>query len=676
LGSLQTLAAELAITIANQSTWLAIGQALLFGVVCFAFGVGAARLTGLLASDAPAGETLGVGLGCGLLVLAAWWATVISGGRSLFTPVAVGFAVALTIGIAQRVRHGSGAGYSLSGSTQSLESTASGPAEIKPMIVAASGAALFVVAMALLYGSTMSASARDSVQPVEFMDEAFYSILGRDLAATGSESIYSTSGFADLSGLPDQTWYHWGEIWLAAAVIASFGTAAVDARNLVVLPVLLLAAAALSGTVVRRLADTSSRRAYAFGFVACLVLAPVPLIPGPYFSSSTAGLIFSITVYGLAAVAVLLGLYSMTTLRSRNATWAISTFVGTSTAMILPAHLVVAILAFVGTASVWAIRVVRSSVTGQRRPRVAPIWRRTLAIALVGVVSTIVWGFATGHAAIGNSGSPTVFPFNDVWRASILITVICSGAFLVIPIAWYLERREESLRTDLYLGTMVILAAGAVAWGLRLSEFTMFYFFYAGIAVFATPVAVVAVWSVVGRLRKAGHARVAFGLVMLCVLQLDMGLVAGLRQLQQFGPHEYAPISVDLLTAIGQLPSDARLAYACAPFEEVGFAGSRLLSIDAHTGRRVVPMCFEAESLSALVGAELSLQVPNTFFKWAPQHTLYPDASAYPSSAEVAAFLKDHGIHYIYADDRHPNSLVAGAVLIAISGDSQVLKVP
>ena len=66
-------------------------------------------------------------------------------------------------------------------------------------------------------------------------------------------------------------------------------------RYLVVLPVLLLAAASLTGTVVRRLARTDSRRAYVFGVLACLFLAPIPLVPGPFFSLWAIGLIFGIT---------------------------------------------------------------------------------------------------------------------------------------------------------------------------------------------------------------------------------------------------------------------------------------------------------------------------------------------------------------------------------------------
>jgi hypothetical protein len=89
-----------------------------------------------------------------------------------------------------------------------------------------------------------------------------------------------------------------------------------------------------------------------------------------------------------------------------------------------------------------------------------------------------------------------------------------------------------------------------------------------------------------------------------------------------------------------------------------------------------VPMCFEADYFSTLVGAQPSAQVPSAFFALAPQQTLYPDAAAHPSSAAVAAFLKDHGIDYIYADASHPNSLVANAFPIATSGDAQLLGVP
>ena len=126
--------------------------------------------------------------------------------------------------------------------------------------------ALFVVVVALLYGATMAPSPRDGVQPVEFSDEAYYSVLGADLAKSGTESLYSPSGFE--IGPPPQTWYHWGEIWLASALIWAFDADPIQARHLSVLPVLLLAVPALTGTLVRRMTGTTSRGAFLFGFFA------------------------------------------------------------------------------------------------------------------------------------------------------------------------------------------------------------------------------------------------------------------------------------------------------------------------------------------------------------------------------------------------------------------------
>ena len=105
-----------------------------------------------------------------------------------------------------------------------------------------------------------SSRARATVSSrLEVMDTAYYSILGRDLAQTGTETIYSPAGFdAASTGLPDQTWYHWGEAWLAAAAISIFGAAPLDARHFIVLPLVVLAAAAMTGTLVRRLTGATS----------------------------------------------------------------------------------------------------------------------------------------------------------------------------------------------------------------------------------------------------------------------------------------------------------------------------------------------------------------------------------------------------------------------------------
>ena len=155
-------------------------------------------------------------------------------------------------------------------------------------------------------------------------------------------------------------------------------------------------------------------------------------------------------------------------------------------------------------------------------------------------------------------------------------------------------------------------------------------------------------------LRAKGHVLIAAALVILCVVQLGVGAATGMFRLQLFGPHTYQPIPDSILAAIRQLPPDAKLAYACRPLEEVGFGTPRLLSIDAHTGRRVVPMCFEAEVLSGMIGAKVSDKVENLFFANAPQRDFYPNVTAHPSSVETAAFLKSHGIDYIYSDAQAP----------------------
>lgn len=670
--SLELLATEFAFTVADRDAWLAIGLALVLGLGCWIFGTWVARTVGLLQASAPAGEILGVGLGSGLMVLSAWWAAIWSGGRSSFTPVAVGFVLALGLALAGRRRRSR---------LGDVDSVVTGPRRMtrtgwprRSLIVTALAATAFVVALALLYGSTLAPSPRDGVQPVEFVDEAFYAILGRDLVATGTETNLSPSGFTALAGLPAQTWYHWAELWLASAVIAVFGSAPLAARYFIVLPIVLLAAAALTGTFVRRMARTDSRWAYLFGFLACLFLAPVPTIPGPFFSSWAVGMVFGITLYGLGAVAVLLALHCLVALRARAMPWALATFVGSAVAFILPAHIALAVLALLGGGSAWGVRAIRLAVAKSLPWLSGTLWLRISATTGSLLVASAIWGLATGHG-LGASAAPIVPAFSASWGSSVALTALGAGAFAALPIAWYLSRWRYP-EADIYAGTMAVLVGGAIGWGARMGEFTTFYLFFGGIAAFATPAAAAAARTVWQHLRAARRSALAAGLVVLCGAQLELGVVTAIARLQLFGPHDYAPIPVHLLEAIRQLPEDARLAYACRPLEEVGFVTPRLLSIDAHTGRRVVPLCFQAETLSVLNGAAPSEKQENLFFWEAPQRALYPTVEARPSSAEVAAFLERHGIGYIYADFMHPNSLVNGAVLIAAAGDAQIFRLP
>ena len=269
-----------------------------------------------------------------------------SGGRSSFTPVAVGFAIA--IGLAAFDGGGSARTTGpLDASRRGhrrRRATSSAPAAAN-LLVAVLGGAVFVVAVALLYGSTLALSPRDGVQPLEFKDEAYYSVLGADLAKTGTEIALLAIGFRPRStGLPDPDLVSLGRAVARVRRHHDLRHARRShARHFVVLPILLLAAAALTGTLVRRMTGSTSRGAFLFGFLACLVPGAGAADPGPLFSTWAVGMIFGITLYGLAAVAVLLALYSSG--RAGAASRDVGTgraSSGSAAALIVPAHLVIA----------------------------------------------------------------------------------------------------------------------------------------------------------------------------------------------------------------------------------------------------------------------------------------------------------------------------------------------
>jgi hypothetical protein len=668
---LDLLASEFLITVTNVNVWLSIGLTLLLGAACLVVGTSVARIVGLLRPSAPAGETLAVGLASGLLIVAAWWAAIWSGGRSSFTPVAVGFAIAVALALVGRARDG---GFTPCRSKALPNPVAQGGPRPSPLARCVLASGVFVAVVVLIYGSTMAPSPRDGLQPVEFSDEAFYAVLGRDLALTGTENNLSASGFSDLQGVPAQTWYHWGDLWLASAAIEVFGAEPLAARYFLVLPILLLAAAALTGTLVRHFARTNSRNAFLFGFIACLFLAPVP-VPGTFFSSWAVGLIFGINLYGLGAVTALLALYLGGSLSNRVSGWALAGFVGSVFVFTLPAHIVIAFLAAVGVATAGAFWLVKPPLRRRRALLLSSIWRRSLAASAVIFAATVAWALVTGHGLGGSASLPAVSAFNPAWQYSVLSTYVGAGVLLAIPIAARLLRKEMPELAVTCLGTVGLLVVGAIAWGARLGDFNMFHVFFGGIAVFATPVAAIAGWVLFQRTRTTQHMRFAFVLTILCSIQLGIGVASATQRLQEFGPRlDHEPIAVSLLLAIKQLPADAKLAYACRPFEEISFTDPSLLSIDAHTGRRIVPMCFEADVFSVLNGSGVTDQFPSSGFAIAPQWTLYPNAEARPSPVEVAAFLKDHGIEYLYVDDQHP-SLVADAITVAASGSGAVLRI-
>lgn len=674
----ERLASEFSATVSNPETWPAIGLALILGAACWIFGAWVARTVGLLDADAPSGESLAVGLVTGLVIATSWWAAVRSGGRSSFTPLAVGFAVSLALAFARRRRRPA---------VDQTRSPAQSPADIEAMggsrtrrrsfARTAACAGLFVVVVGLLYGSTIATSARDGVQPIIERDTAYYAILGRDLATTGTETNLGPSGFAGLDGLPGQIWYHWGEAWLASAVITLFGLGPMAARHLIVLPIVLLAAAALAGTLVRRLAGTNSWRAFVSGFVVLLVISPVATAEMTAMSSWAVGLLAGIAMYGTGAAAAVFAMYCVAVLGSRDATWGLAAFVGTAVAFILPAHIAIAVLGAVGALAVAAVRILASLRTSRSLPRPAPVWRRALAATAVITAATVGWGLLTGHGLGGTNAAPAVIaPFSSGWQETVVRLAGGAGVFLAIPLALWRSQTTRDPAADLYLGALVLLAAGAIGWGARLSEFTMFYLLFAGIAVYASALVAVALWAVINDLLRSGHRMVGLLLVSLAVIQVAISAMGTTLRLEALGVAQYEPIPTSVLRSIAELPSDAKLAYSCGPRDEISFGVPQLITIDAVAGRRAIPMCFEREYPSIILGAPRDITVPSQFFRGAPQMELYPSATATPSLEEIRAFLAKYDIRYVYADGRHPNTLAPDAVVVASSGDVQVLRVP
>ena len=125
--------------------------------------------------------------------------------------------------------------------------------------------------------------------------------------------------------------------------------------------------------------------------------------------------------------------------------------------------------------------------------------------------------------------------------------------------------------------------------GARITDFNMFYVFFGGIAAFATPMAATATVSLVERLKQTKRLRLAAGAIVLGALQLSWGAGIGVSKLQQSGPlGDFEPIPAPCWRrSSSSSRRQARLRFL--PFGEATFAEPQLMSIDAHTSRRVVP---------------------------------------------------------------------------------------
>ena len=396
------------------------------------------------------------------------------------------------------------------------------------------------------------------------------------------------------------------------------------ARYLVVLPVLLLAAAALGGTLVRRMSGTASRRAYLFGLLAMLFLAPVPLVAKPVLGDLPFGSLVVSLIYGIS-------LYGLGDRGPARPVWPRGA--GRSAGDLGPCRL------RRQRCGSHPARPHRDRAAGSRRGRVRrgdP--HRALAVSdapptgpLTGLAAhghrhrhrprrDRRLGPAHGHGLGGGGGlpssvSPSTLP-GATRSPSCSWVPVCSSPS-PSPGSWTGRTRYCCLTCTSARWCSCSLAPSlAVGFG----DFNMFYFFFAPIAVVATPVAAVAIWTVfVARARETGHGRLALAAVLLCVIQLELGAYVGIFRVQLNGPGSNPPIPVSLLASIRQLALGTELAYACQPFEEATFGTPSLLGIDAHTGHRVVPMCFEADVFGVLIGAKPSAEVPNANFSLAPR---------------------------------------------------------
>ncbi len=185
-------------------------------------------------------------------------------------------------------------------------------------------------------------------------------------------------------------------------------------------------------------------------------------------------------------------------------------FVGSVVAFILPAHIAIAVLAFVGVGILCAIGLVRSLMARRlpdRGARLGPArWSRRESPSSRPWSGG--WSRATPSAGARRPRSPRRRPSIrrpssprsmrrgvSPWRSP----SSAPGVFLAIPVGLVPAPPRSAvpgrpLPRDASASWRPVRSAGAA----RLSDFTMFYLYFAGIAVFATPIAVAAVLDGLG----------------------------------------------------------------------------------------------------------------------------------------------------------------------------------
>jgi hypothetical protein len=655
---LTDLPTELRATLANPQFWGAAIVAWVALLVACLLGWGVASGLGLLDARSRAVDRFATSLTTGLVTLITFWAAVRSLGASSFTPIAL--AIGATLAFAYRDRRTRPQIPDL----RTLRTHGYGRLVIL--------SAFFVFAVALLYGTTLAPSPRDGVRPLGFMDGMYYSLLGQELSNTGIETVYSTSGFDAIAGVEAQSWYHWGEPWLASAVISMTGTSALFARHVVALPLLLLATTVLNSLIVQHLASSTSRRAFLLGGIGSLFLAPIPIYG--YYATWGRGTVFGITTYGFAIVIVSFLLY-LAARRAWTASRAAKLFIGTVAACLVPAHVA---LAVVGALAVGSVTLARGAVRFRESRSLAGSLAESRAVLVALLLATVtgLWGLATGHGISASSSVGTPQPFGLSWGQGFALTLIGSGVLLALPVGAWIVRRSDRRLSDLFAVALAALAWSALIWGYLIADFNSFHFFYGSLLVFGTPMALVGVGVLLGKLRRIDFHRLAAVVAIAVAVQTAIGVLTTIERLRSFGHGQYDAMPLAMVAAIRALPVEAKIAYACRKLEEFAWWDPRLLGLAEMSARPVIPMCFEGDPLPFLHEQNASEDVENQFFRFAPQRSLYPTSTATPSTSDVEAFMRHHGIMFIYADPDHPNTLVPEAEVVARIGERLLLRLP
>jgi hypothetical protein len=641
---------NLAAAVADPAVWWAIIVGIAFGGVTLIVGTLAGTRLGLLHDRTSAGEHLGVGLGLGLLSVASVYALVVSRGSSSLTPIAAFLMLAL---VAAKGR----------------------PALPRPTrrgVVVALAAAGFLAVTALFMATTIAPSPRDGVQPIEFMDEAFYARLSVDLDRTGREWVYAPSGYAAIQGTPPQSWYHWGENWLGAVVTHIPGVSSVHARLIVVLPLILLAVFSLAGATCRRLAAMDTTEGFLLGGIGALLLAPLPLVAGYHFDSYASPLLISGFRYGLAAVPLLLMAYLAAAHRPWTGSWSESWTLGAIAAAVVALHVALAPPALVAATVTVVLVAIRSS--GGIRALVGSPLARPLATALAAIVVTLAWGFLSGHGVPTETRSVAVTSFDVGWQRSVSFTFLFSGAIVVSLLGAWVLRRSDGPLWAMVPAVWVGVVVAAAYWGWSYPALNAFHVFFGTVLLVLTPTVTFAVVAMIAVARRHQRRLLAHAILVVLLVQVCLNAVVAAPRLNS-NTGDLPPVPLGVLDAVRALPADARIAYSCGPADEVAPWTPRLGTITVHTGRVLMPMCFMADPTPPFLADRPVDPLVASPFVGPAQQSLFTTPTTVPTTDAILGFMRRHGIDFVYVDAQHPDRLALGGPIVHAEGDVTIYRV-